>query len=222
MCDVPQPDKNMWWQRPSQTAPFGTVAELRHAALDMLQQRPDLCRWQERAGEAGHHVTAYCLLSDKLDHLEFALSDERFDGFNVAAREERAGRDLLYLYDTFALRAEQLLRELDYLMSTTRRQRDPITVKINAYVNTMTKHRAEQHRSSIGPYDRDHHAVLSFADFDVTPQEPGISLDGQIWGVPSLYAAAQHLCDRVTIFDRALEDVATRTAVEDTRSIAWT
>lgn len=210
----------MWWQRPPHIAPFRTVAELRNAALVTLRQRPDLCRWQEQASEAERHVTAYCLLTDKLDHMEFALGDTRLDELVVTELAEHAGRDLLYLYDTFAFHAEQLLRELDYLLPSSKRQRDSVTDKIKSYVNNLTKHRADR-KNTTGPYVRDHHAVLSFADFDSVPHEPGISDDGQLWGVPSLLAVTQHVRERVIIFDQALEDPATRTAVENTRSIPW-
>lgn len=210
-----------WWRRPPDVPAFRTVADLRNVALETLRQRPDLCVWQEKACVAGRHVTAYCLLTDKLEHLELALGDDRFDELNVAELADQPGRDLLYFYETFTLHADQLLRELDYLRSPGRRQPDGVTKTIDGYVNTTVKHRAESRSNSVRPYDADHHAALSFADFEDDPQPPGLSADGETWGVPSLIAVATHICGRVTDFDAALAIGDTRAVVENQRSAAW-
>lgn len=208
-----------WWRRPPNIPALSSIAELRFTALDALAQRPDLCRWQERATEEGRHVTAYCLLTDKLLDLELTLGDDRFDELDVSQMWGEDGRLLMYLYSTFALHAEQLLRELGRMNGT---RVDKITNEINSYVNSMVKHRAEPQKNSIRPYEKDHHAPLSFADFEANPHPPGFAPHGKVWGVPSLVGFATHIRDRVTIFDQAVQDDTTRAAVEAAHSSTWT
>ena len=132
----------MPWCGRAQLTAFDNVRAARGCAIASLSNRPDTCAWQTRAADSSHHVTAYCLIEDAITRVERSLSDERFDGVNPSRVTAFDDIRLAYLYDTYACWAEQLLREVGYLLSQPR-DRTQAERTFDRYVNSVVKHRNE-------------------------------------------------------------------------------
>lgn len=221
-----------WFRRPT-PKPYASVGEMRRAALDILDEFPDFCHWQEKSSS---ECSAYCHLTDGLERLRRTLRDERWDTADIFERDEP---EFIHLYEVaFPLGAE-MLAELALVPHNPagvrgKPSRSDERDDLDRYVNFYFKHRAESGRL----YYQDHHSPRFFVDlydgFDSiawkafdrgngkTKEQFGIGDDGgiRILGVPSLPGLTRMVVDQCKDLDNALKDPARRAAIEQHFAVA--